>query len=152
MTIRMMLMRLLPSYHEAKEREELAALPEDLQPYAEGVFALIDSVFSDAALPKIDNGRAPKTNPLNDNFHRAEFQELWGRINKKAVYTVEFETSELVGKCVAALNTQLRVTPLFYKVETGTQIETSLLMKFEAARLFKHRQTRPSAAAVLTLL
>ena len=112
------------SYHEAKEREELTALPEDLQPYAEGVFALIDSVFSDAALPKIDNGRAPKTNPLNDNFHRAEFQELWSRINKKAVYTVEFETSELVGKCVAALNTQLRVTPLFYKVETGTQIES----------------------------
>ena len=112
------------TYHEAKEREELAALPEELQPYAEGVFALIDSVFSDAALPKIDNGRAPKTNPLNDNFHRAEFQELWNRINKKAVYTVEFETSELVGKCVAALNTQLRVTPLSYKVETGTQTET----------------------------
>ena len=107
------------TYHEAKEREELAALPEELQPYAEGVFALIDSVFSDAALPKIDNGRTPKTNPLNDNFHRAEFQELWNRINKKAVYTVEFETSELVGKCVAALNTQLRVTPLSYKVETG---------------------------------
>ena len=32
--------------------------------------------------------------------------------------------SELVGKCVAALNTQLRVTPLSYKVETGTQTET----------------------------
>ena len=111
-------------YHEAKEREELAARPEELQPYAEGVFALIDSVFSDAALPKIDNGRTPKTNPLNDNFHRAEFQELWSRINKKAVYTVEFETSELVSKCVAALNTQLRVTPLSYKVETGTQTET----------------------------
>ena len=111
------------TYHEAKEKEELAALPEELQPYANGVFALIDSVFNDAALPKIDNGRAPKTNPLNENFNRAEFQELWNRINKKAVYKVEFETSKLVGKCVDTLNTQLRVTPLSYKVEIGTQAE-----------------------------
>ena len=42
-------------YHEAKERQELAALPEELQP-CRRVFALIDSVFSDAAF-KIDNGR-----------------------------------------------------------------------------------------------
>ena len=37
---------------------------------------------------------------------------------------MEFKTSELVGKCVNALNSQLRVTPLFYKVETGTQAAT----------------------------
>ena len=112
------------AYHKAKEREQLAPLPEKLQPHAEGVFTLIDSLFTEGALPKIDNGRTTKTNPLNDNFHRDEFQELWNRINKKAVYTVEFETSELVSKCVAALNTQLRVTPLSYKVETGTQTDT----------------------------
>ena len=60
-----------------KKENNWPPLPEDLQPYAEGVFALIDSVFSDAALPKIDNASCQKRNLLNDNFHRAEFQELW---------------------------------------------------------------------------
>ena len=41
------------------------------------VFQLIDSVFSDAQLPKVDDGRKPKTNPLNANFQKKEFQELW---------------------------------------------------------------------------
>ena len=112
------------AYHDAKEKEQLAELPEELKPYASGIFGLIDSVFSDAALPKISDGRSPKTNPLNDNFHKVEFQKLWKRINKKAVYTVQFDTSELVKKCVNALNSQLRVTPLQYKVERGSQTDT----------------------------
>jgi type III restriction enzyme len=33
-------------------------------------------VFSDAQLPKIDDGRKPKTNPLNANFEKKEFQAL----------------------------------------------------------------------------
>ena len=113
-----------PAYHNAKQKEELAELPEELQPYAVAVFTLIDSVFSDASLPKIDDGRSLKTNPLNENFHRSEFQELWNRINKKAIYTAKFDSAELVDKCVHALNSQLRVTSFSYKVETGIQTET----------------------------
>lgn len=113
-----------PAYHEAKEKDELAALPEKLQPYAEGVFALIDSVFSEAALQQIDNSRSRKTNPLNDNFEKEEFKALWDIINKKAIYLVTFETSELIEKCRKALNDDLKVARLSYKVETGTQTET----------------------------
>lgn len=51
------------NYHEAKEQGTLADLPEELKPYADQVFALIDSVFSDAQLPEIEDGRKPKTNP-----------------------------------------------------------------------------------------
>lgn len=108
-------------YHEAKTAGTLAALPDDLKPYADQVFQLIDSVFSDAQLPKVEDGRKPKTNPLNANFDKKEFQELWGRINRKAVYRVEFDSDELVRKCVGALDSQLRVTPLQYTVQTGIQ-------------------------------
>ena len=78
-------------------------------------------MFSDAQLPKIEDGRKPKTNPLNENFEKKEFQELWQRINQKAVYRVEFNSEELVRKCVNALDSQLRVTPLQYTVQTGIQ-------------------------------
>ncbi|MEG9883705.1 MAG: DEAD/DEAH box helicase family protein [Hyphomicrobiales bacterium] len=109
------------TYHEAKEAGTLADLPEDLKPHAAQVFQLIDSVFSDAQLPKVEDGRKHKTNPLNANFEKKEFQELWSRINQKAVYRVEFDSSELVRKCISALDSQLRVTPLQYTVQVGVQ-------------------------------
>lgn len=109
------------AYHEAKAEGKLADLPDDLKPHAEQVFQLIDSVFSDAQLPKVDDGRKPKTNPLNANFEKKEFQELWARINRKAVYRVEFDSAELIRKCVGALDSQLRVTPLQYTVQVGVQ-------------------------------
>ena len=47
---------------------------------------------------EVDDGRKLKTNPLNENFDKKEFQELWGRINRKAAYSVGFDSGELVGK------------------------------------------------------
>ena len=111
------------AYHDAKAAGTLAELPEELKPHAEQVFQLIDSVFSDAQLPKVDDGRKPKTNPLNANFEKKEFQELWARINRKAVYRVEFDSAELIRKCVSALDSEVRVTPLQYTVQIGVQKE-----------------------------
>ncbi|MEW8439770.1 MAG: restriction endonuclease subunit R, partial [Candidatus Thiodiazotropha taylori] len=109
------------AYHEAKASGTLAELPEALKSHTEQIFQLIDSVFSDAQLPKVDDGRKPKTNPLNANFERKEFQELWSRINRKAVYRVDFDSAELVSKCASALDSNLRVTPLQYTVQAGVQ-------------------------------
>lgn len=109
-------------YRKAREAGTLAELPEDLKPHKQQILDLIDSVFDDSKLPKPEDGRKPKTNPLNANFKKKEFQELWGRINKKAVYRVEFESDELVAKAIKALDSQLRVTPLQYTVHTGEQI------------------------------
>ena len=113
------------AYHEAKKAETLAELPEDLKPHAEQVFQLIDSVFSESQLPDIGNDRKPKKNPLNANFDKQEFKELWNRINRKAAYSVAFDSDELVRKAVNALNnkdTGLRVTPLQYTIQTGEQL------------------------------
>jgi len=110
-------------YYTAKSEGSLASVHEDLVPYQAEIFALIDTVYSDSALPVFDDGRKPKRNPLNDNFHKAEFQALWSRINRKAVYQVEFDTDELIGKCVGALNRELRVTKLQYTVQTGIQAD-----------------------------
>jgi len=109
-------------YHDAVKNEELAELPEDLQPYAPQVFELIDSVYSDAKLPKPENERAAKNNPLNANFEKKEFKELWDRINRKAVYSVDFDSKELVEKCIQELNLELvKVSPLRYNIQRGEQ-------------------------------
>jgi type III restriction enzyme len=60
----------------------------------------------------LSDGRAPKKNMLNDNFARKEFQELWQRINRKAVYQVEFDSTALIKSCIDRLERDLSVAPL----------------------------------------
>ena len=112
------------AYHEAKKNDSLAPLPPELAPYATQIAQLIDSVFSDAALPGIDDGRKTKPNPLNNNLEKAEFKALWEKINRKAAYTVHFDSPELIKKCVTTLNKELRVTKLQYTVQRGEQSDS----------------------------
>ena len=113
--------RITAAYHEAKNEGTLAPLPPELQAHAEQVYQLIDSVFSDSQMFEISDGRRPKKNPLNSNFEKQEFKELWNRINRKAAYSVAFDSAELVTKAVAELEQSLRVTPLQYTIQTGEQ-------------------------------
>ena len=109
------------AYHDAVKEGMVAPLLEVLQPYKKQIFQLIESLYSDAKLPQPENERGAKTNPLNDNFNRKEFKELWNRINRKAAYSVHFDSAELVEKCIKALNEKLQVAPLQYTVQRGEQ-------------------------------
>jgi type III restriction enzyme len=128
-------------YHDAVKNEELADLPEDLQPYQEQVLQLIDSVYSDAKLPEIENDRGAKTNPLNANFEKKEFKELWNRINRKAAYSVHFDSTELVAKCIQAIDRELNVKPLQYTVQRGEQTEGLTYEEIQSGDGFKVRET-----------
>ncbi len=133
-------------YHQAKDSGDLPGFAEDLEPFRDQIIELIDSVFDDSKLPKIDDGRKPKTNPLNDNFKRKEFQELWSRINRKAVYRVEFDSAELIEKAVKALDSELRVTPLQYTVQRGEQAAAVTDEQLKAGESFKVTDTSTERA------
>ena len=133
--------RITEQYHQAKKEGVLAALPAELAPYKEQVFQLIDSVFSAAQLPEIEDDRKGKVNPLNANFEKKEFQELWSRINRKAIYAVDFKTNELIDKCIKTLDKELRVTPLQYTVVAGEQKDQAKYDDVKRGELFSIRQT-----------
>lgn len=109
------------TYIEAKRDGKLESLPEEMTQYSEQIFKLIDSVYTNEQLPDINDDRKNKLIQPNKNFEKKEFQDLWSRINRKAVYSVHFETSELIKKCVSALDQELRVTPLQYIIQRGDQ-------------------------------
>lgn len=113
--------RITEAYHTAKREGALAPLPPELEPYNEQVLQLIESVFSAEQLPEIEDDRKGKVNALNGNFQKKEFQELWSRINHKAIYAVDFKTEELIEKCIKTLDKELKVTPLQYTVTAGEQ-------------------------------
>ena len=58
---------------------------------------------------------------LNDNASKEEFKRLWEEINHRYVYTVHYDSEELIQKAVASINKNLRVTELKYVVTTGEQ-------------------------------
>lgn len=112
----------LSEVYKADLKEGTLAEPtsEELKAVIDFVWPLVDALYIDVPLPA--NDRKPKKIPLNEaNFKKKEFQELWRRINHKAVYQVEFDSDELIGKCVKALDTHLNVTAMQYVVQAGKQ-------------------------------
>lgn len=102
----------------------LAPLPDSCKEIADGVHALVQSVFDEHALDDmIKDARETKIqeNALNDNFYKKEFQTLWNYINHKYAYTVEFDSEELICKAIAHLNDKMFVAKLQYTVTTGEQ-------------------------------
>ncbi|NTG09382.1 DEAD/DEAH box helicase family protein [Rhizobium rhizogenes] len=139
-------------YQIARQSSAIAELPDDLKPYTDQLFELIDGVFNERQLPKLQDDRRSKTNPLNDNFHRKEFQELWGRINQKAVYRVEFDPGELVRKSVSALDSHLRVTPLQYTVTSGIQQDGLTYDTIGDSKSFRENEQATYQAETVTSL
>ena len=91
----------------------------------EQVITLIKALFDDSISIEdmIENGNAAAeaTNRLNENFNRKEFQALWKEINHKYVYTVHYDSNELIEKAVNAINAELMVTELKYVMTIGDQ-------------------------------
>lgn len=111
-------------YHTAVTNGTLSPLPEGIEDITEGVHKLIQSVFDEKILDnmfKDGNETKVKDNPLNDNFHKAEFQKLWNYINRKYAYTVEFDSNELIQKAVSTINDKLYVSELQYTTTIGEQ-------------------------------
>lgn len=95
-----------------------------MQNISDGIHKLIQAVFDDSVLSEMfDNGHktSPPENPLNDNFSKKEFKELWNKINKKYAYTAHFNSNELIEKSIAHINDKLFVAQLQYTTTVGHQ-------------------------------
>ena len=115
--------RLTPTYLSAANKGELAPLPPKLQPISEGVMKLVAGIFNPKVLDDMVKPVETTTpeNNLNENFDNERFQEMWNEINNKYVYTVHYNSNELIEKVVVALRANLTVTKLQYVKVTGTQ-------------------------------
>ena len=143
------------AYKQAKETGTLAdPTSEVLRPVIDSVWPLVDALYLDVKVIGED-GRKPKKIPLNEaNFAKKEFQALWGRINHKAVYQVEFDSDELIRKCIQALDTHLNVAAMQYVLVEGQQkgsLDTEDLTNtagFDQTRTRTHTETVTAGSQV----
>ena len=99
-------------------------IAEEAADCADSVLEILDSVYNDGAM-KPENARSNnvelQVNP--DKLAMPEFKALWSRINSKSVYVVDFDTQELIQKAIRALNDNLNVSKIYFKVESGSMEE-----------------------------
>ena len=111
-------------FKDAEKQGTLAPLPEELKPMQEGIVKLVKSVFDPNVLNELfKDARGTKIadNPLNENFSKKEFQELWKAISPKYVYKVDFDSNELIKKATDYINAHLNVRELQYVIRKGEQ-------------------------------
>lgn len=116
-------------------------LPPALARYQPAFLTLLQSSIGSASSYAIDNDRKKHLNPRNANFDRKEFKALWDKINRKAVYQVDFDSDELIKNCVQALNRHLKVTELTYTVREGVQKSQISDDDLDNKTAFKVRET-----------
>lgn len=131
-----------PEYREAIASGNVAPLPPKLQPIAEGVTRLINSIFDPKALDDmvVEEKTTIRENQLNENFGREEFQALWKEINHQYVYTVSYDSDELIEKAILHINAELDVKQLRYIMVEGTQDEKQVT-EFGDTRSQSHQLT-----------
>lgn len=114
-----------PAYREAVANGTVAPLPQKLHPIADGVTRLINSIFDPNALKDmvVEEKTTIQENKLNDNFNKAEFKALWKEINHQYVYTVTYDSNELIKKSIEHIDDEMEVKQLRYVMVEGMQDE-----------------------------
>ena len=113
------------TYKKDLEAGTLQEVSPGLKHIEKDIHTLVQATFDESKVldDMIENGNASAeaTNRLNDNFSKKEFQALWNEINHKYVYTVHYDSAELIRKAIIAIDAHLTVTELKYVMTVGDQ-------------------------------
>lgn len=113
---------LTDKYYEDKKNNAIKVADEVADSSAD-VISILDSIY-DSRTMQPENARAYNVELRLDESKLAltEFKNLWKRINIRSAYAVDFDTDELIRKSIAALNKDLRVSKIYYKIESGEMV------------------------------
>ena len=119
-----------PEYHQALAHGTLEPVSKKLRPMEADIHKLIQGIFDPSALDDmVDDGNKSaemENSKLNDNASKDEFKALWNEINHRYVYTVHYDSEELITNAIRAIDEELNVTRLRYIVTTGEQSDEEL--------------------------
>ena len=110
---------LTDKYYEDKANGAIK-VAEEVADSAAAVIEIVDSVYDSKSMqPENARSNNVELHVDEDKLAMPEFKALWSQINAKSVYVVDFDTDELIRKAIASLDSKLRVSKIFFRVETG---------------------------------
>lgn len=111
---------LTDKYYEDKANGSIK-VAEEAADCRDAIINILDSVYdSRLMLPENARDKNVELQVKPEKLAMQEFNELWKRISPKSVYTVRFDTNELIRKSIESLDRRLHVSKIFFKVETGS--------------------------------
>ena len=141
---------LTDKYYDDKSNGELK-VAEEVADSAESIIEIIDSIY-DGRVMKPENARSNNIELEVDESKLAmpEFKALWDKINSKSVYVVDFDTDELVRKSIDSLDRKLRVSKIYFKVETGVMEQIKSKEELESGASFVKEESENYGNVVAT--
>ncbi len=105
---------------------------------------MLNTLGNNTTIDKIiENANKPKIMPLalkKENFEK--FTPLWNLINHKYSYTVNFDSEELIRNSIKAINNELYVSQLTYKITKAIQKEYYTKGDLEICDAFNITETK----------
>lgn len=134
---------LTDDYFTAVEHKTVK-LPEEFKHHQEELVELVKSIYVEGKEDLMDNERERNIPSItvNKNFEKEEFKALWDRINKKTVYTVQFDSNELVKKCIWSLDANLQVPSVRYAIRHGEMKEIESRDQLKQGEAFVTRESQ----------
>nr|WP_232380863.1 DEAD/DEAH box helicase family protein [Paenibacillus tianjinensis] len=134
---------ILTDIYFAALEEQTIKLPDELNAHQEQLIELVKTIYVEGKSDMTNDDRK-NTVPnitVNSNFHKKEFKELWSRINKRSVYTVQFDSEELVRKSIMAIDMSLDVPSIRYSIKHGEMNEIESREQLKQGEAFVIRET-----------
>jgi type III restriction enzyme len=134
-------------------QNDTVALPKELEKFKTQVVEMMQSMYDTANFQACANEKAENIHEVilkpNDNFARQEFQDLWKRLKIKTVYEVDFDSSELVQKSIAAIEQDLTVKKVKITITEGEQKEKMTDLELKAKQSMTKGKTSTEQAGSL---
>ena len=139
---------LTDKYYQDKANGEIK-VAEEVADSAASIIEIVDFIY-DARSMQPENARSNNVELQVDDDKMAmpEFKALWSKINSKSVYVVDFDTNELVRKAIVSLDSKLRVSKIFFRVETGAMDTIKSKDELEAGTSFVKEESASYSTTV----
>jgi len=127
---------LTDKYYDDKANGEIK-VAEEVKDSIASIVEIIDSVYDNKSFG-IENARSNNVelHVDEDKLALPEFKVLWSKINSKSVYVVDFDTDELIEKSIHALDRKLRVSKIYFRVDSGEMNQIKSKEELESGTLF----------------
>lgn len=101
-------------------------VPEGLDNFKDQIAGIMMDIYATNNYKPTENeldNQVPGTLNPNENFAKKEFQELWKKLKVKTVYTVDFDTEELIKNSINAIDKELNVKKVIIHITGGEQVD-----------------------------
>ena len=141
--------RVTERYKMHKDAGMFAAMGGKLAGMETSIHKLVQATFdTELALETmVEDGNATEVpaSVLNANYYKQEFQDLWKRLNHKYVYTVDYDSAELVEKAAKSIHDNLMVSELTYVI---TEADQTGVDAFGATKTVRKKASTVSSSTV----